>query len=122
MAYGISLERFEVVNHAARNQRPEDGKELALREQIGLAGFPNHVGHPGHAVMDGQGFGLFVLHQAEQGADAAEQDAEIHQHFAADAAQSGEFDVAQGRNFDVRLTGKHIGCKAEQTECRKCPQ
>jgi hypothetical protein len=62
------------------------------------------------------------LHQAEQGADAAEQNAEIHQHFAADAAQSGEFDFAQRRNFDVRLTGKHVGCKAEQAECRKCPQ
>jgi hypothetical protein len=34
----------KVIDHAAGDQHPEDGEELALREQVGLAGFPDGVG------------------------------------------------------------------------------
>ena len=60
----------------ARDQHPEDGEELALGEQVGLAGFPDHVGDLGHALVHRQGLGLHVLHQAEHGADGADDDAE----------------------------------------------
>ena len=72
--------------------------------------------------MHGQRLGLLVLHQAEQGADAAEQDADVHQGGTADAAQPGEFHRVQRWNFDVRLTGERVGGKGEQAKYSKCPQ
>ena len=41
--------------------------------------------------MHRQGFGLLVLHQAENRADGANDDAQIHQRGAADAAQPVKF-------------------------------
>ena len=93
-----------------------------MREQVGFAGFPNHVGHLGHAVMHGQGLGLLVLDQTEQGANAAKGDADQHQGGAADAAQPGEFHRVQRWNFDVRLTGERVGGEGKQAKHSKCPQ
>ena len=87
---GVVLQNTEVEDHAGGDQHPEDGQELALREQVGLAGFPNGVGNLGHALMHRQGLGLLVLHNAEQGADGADDDAQHHQGVAADAAQAVE--------------------------------
>ena len=72
--------------------------------------------------MHGQRLGLLVLHQAEQGADETQADADQHQGGTADAAQPGEFDRIQRWDFDVRLTGERVGGEGKQAKYSKCPQ
>ena len=55
--------------------------------------------------MHRQRLGLLVLDQAEDRADGADHDAQIHQRHAADAAQAVELHLSQVGNFDVRFTG-----------------
>ena len=62
-------------------------RNLPCGEEVGFAGFPNRFRNVGHGLMDRQGLGLEVLHQAEDRADDANHDAQIHQRGAADAAQ-----------------------------------
>ena len=44
VAEAVALQHLEVVDHAGGDQHPEDGEELALLEQVGLAGLPDDVG------------------------------------------------------------------------------
>ena len=55
--------------------------------------------------MHRQGLRLLVLHQAEDGPDEADQNPQIHQRDAADAAQAVEMHRRQIRDYDVRFAG-----------------
>src|ERR1039458_5409531 len=95
----------EIINHASGDQQPKDGEELALGEKVGLAGLPNGVGDLCHAVVDGQGLSLLVLNQAENRADQADHEPQIHQVHAADPAQPVKMHRRQIRYYDVRFAG-----------------
>ena len=99
------LQPHEIIHHAGGDQQPEDGEELALGEQVGLAGLPDGVGDLGHALVHRQGLGLLVLDQAEHRPDQADHKPQIHQRDAADAAQAAEIHRRQVRNYDVRFAG-----------------
>ena len=87
------------------DQYPEDDQELALLEQVSLAGLPDDVGDAAHGLVHRQGLGLLVLDPAEDGANGAHHDAEIHQPQAAHASQTIKFDLRQVRNMNIRLAG-----------------
>ena len=55
--------------------------------------------------MYGQGLGLFVLHETEDGANKTDEDAQIHQRLAAHAAQPVKSDLLQVGNMNVRFAG-----------------
>ena len=122
MTHRVFLENLEVVDHAGRDQQPEDHEEFALRPEVGLAGFPNRVGNVCHALMCRQGLGLRVLHEAEHRAEHAYDEAEIHQRGAAHAAQSVEFYHRQVRDFDVGLAAKSRGDAAEDRQQKEEPE
>ena len=65
--------------------------------------------------MHRQGLGLEVLHQAEDRAEEANPDADIHQRGAADAAQPVKLDPAQVGNVNIRLPRESAGSK---NKCR----
>ncbi len=54
-------------------------QELALRDQIGFAGFVDQLGHFAHGAMDRQVLQLHVDRQAEQQAEDAEEQADRQQ-------------------------------------------
>jgi len=111
----IVREDAEVIDHAGPDQHPEDGEKLALGEQVGLAGFPDHVGDAGHGGVHLQGLGLGVLHQAEDGADGAHQNAEVHQVDAAHPAETVKMNVGEVGDLDVSLAGE-----GGSDECSQC--
>ena len=101
MERGIAAEEAEVVHHAGADQHPEDREELALREQVGLAGLPDHVGNAGHRGVHLQRLRLRVLHDAEDRADRADQDAQVHQRHATQPAQAVKVNVSEIGDLDV---------------------
>lgn len=105
MTDGVVLEKFEVHDHAPSDQHPEDGQQLSLRKQIRFARFIDGVRYLGHAFVDRQRFRLQVLHDAEQCADGADDNAEHHERVPADAAQSVELHGAKVGNLDVCFAG-----------------
>ena len=67
--------------------------------------FPDGVRHGGHAGMHGQIFRLYVLQQTERRTDETDNDANVHQHCARHAAESGELDGGEVGDVDVRFAG-----------------
>ena len=63
----------------------QDEEELALREEIGLAGFPDQFRNIPHRLMHGQIAQLLVSEQAEQQAQRADAQARHQQGAAVDA-------------------------------------
>ena len=53
--------------------------------------------------MDGQRLGLLVLHQAEDCAQGADHDAEIHERHAGNSAQTLELHLRQVGDIDIRF-------------------
>ena len=63
----------EVERDNDRDENPEQHNELALRDQIGLAGLIDQFGHFPHSAMNGQVLQLHIDHQAEEQAGDAEE-------------------------------------------------
>jgi hypothetical protein len=101
VAGAVVREHAEVIDHAPANEDPKDGEELALREQVGFAGFPNRVRDGGHRRVHGEGLGLLILDETKDGADEAEHDAEVHQGESAHATEAVEPNLAQVRDVDI---------------------
>ena len=63
--------------------------------------------------MHRQGLGLKVLHQAEDRADEADHQAQVHQRGAVHAAQPVKLHLGQIGNVDVGFTGKNARRKGK---------
>ena len=115
----------EVQHDHHRDERPQDRQELALRHQVGLAGFVDQFRHLAHGAVYRQVLELHVLHQREQQPEDAEQDADQQQAVAVhaeelDGGQVGELEAGLAAHLVRRgrgLLGEARG--GEQGEKRK---
>ena len=91
IAHGHAAEGFEIIHDAECNEYPESDEELALLENVSLAGFPDGVGNGQHLAVCRQVLGLDVLYVAEDHADDAHQEPEVENGHPADcSAADGE--------------------------------
>ena len=65
----------EIDGDDRADEQPEHQEELALLQQVGLAGLVNQLGDLEHRAVDGQALELPVDQQAEQQAERRDQDA-----------------------------------------------
>ena len=80
----------------------QDQDELALRDQVGFAGFIDQLGNFTHRAMNRQVLELHVDHQAKEQAKRAEDQSNGKQLGAVDAIQ--ERNLAQVRQLQIGFT------------------
>ena len=115
------LENLEVIEDARRDEHPEDGEELALLEQVGLARVPDDVRDLVHGLVDLERLGLLILHPAVNRPQRTHDNAEIHQRVAAHGVpEEVERHLTQVRQVDVRLASERRQGGKERDE--KNPQ
>ena len=118
---GNRSEDAEVQNDDDGDEDPEQHEELALREEVGFAGFVDEFGDVAHRAMHGQIFEAAIDDQAESKSEDAEEDAEQEQLVAVDAEKRDRGEV---RELEVRfasgllngLSGEGLRC-SEQRQC-----
>ena len=66
------LEVAEVEDDDDADEDFQNQQEFALREEVGLAGFPDQLGDFAHRFVDGQIAQLLVSQQTEQQAERAD--------------------------------------------------
>ena len=81
---GHRLQHAEVHDDDDRDECPQQHQELALRDQIGLAGLVNQFGDLAHGAMHGQVLQLHVNRQAEAEPESAKQKADQQEPMAID--------------------------------------
>ena len=81
------------------DEGPQEQDELALRDQIGLAGLVNQLGDLEHRCVDGQVLELCERHEAEQQAERADDETAHEQRVAVDTTEN----VTDDRSGTTRL-------------------
>ncbi len=81
---GHRLEHAEVHANDDRDKDPQQHQELALRDEVGLAGFVDQFGDFAHGAMHGQVLEAHVDGHAEAEAEQAKQDSDQQQLVAVD--------------------------------------
>jgi len=79
-----------------------------------LARFPNRVRDAAHGLMHRQTLRLPVLHQPEDRAAGAHDDAQIHQRQAAQAAQAVELHLFEAGDFQVGFASLQAAVEAQR--------
>jgi hypothetical protein len=92
--------RPEVVGDDGSDEEPENHQELALLNQVRLAGLVDQFGDLEHRPVDRHVLQLPVDQQAEQHAERRDQDADKQQRVAVDAHEA---DLRQVRQNQIRL-------------------
>jgi hypothetical protein len=105
------LQSEEVIAHATGNQHPERHEKLALLAEVGLARLPNDIRYIGHPLVHWQRLGLLVLHQAKCRSQQADEQAQVEDGHARNAA---EVNLAQRRNLDIRFSSEQAGSAEEE--------
>ena len=111
----------EVRQDDDRDERPQDHQELALRDQVGLAGFVDQVGDVAHGLVDRHVLELQADRQAEDQAEGAEDEADGQQLVAvhaekADRRQIGELQVGFAAGGLARLSESGGSLQHKNTE------
>ena len=81
----IAAQEPEVRDHHGRDAHPQDQDELALRQQVSLAGLVDEVRHLQHGLVYGQLLELHVNHQPEGDAQRGQRQADREQLVPVDA-------------------------------------
>ena len=89
------LQEAEVDDDDDPDEQLEDRQELALLQQVGLAGLVDQLGDLAHRAVHRQGLQLLVDHQAEDQAEQADAEPEHEQRPAVDAHELGLAEVGQ---------------------------
>ena len=84
-ASGTGEQHAEVQNNHDGDENPQQQQELALREEVGLAGLVDQLGNLPHRAVHRQILQPAIDRQAEEQAENAEQNAEEQQLVAVDA-------------------------------------
>ena len=111
----------EIGEDDDRNERPQQEQELALVEQIGLAGLPDQLRNLEHRSMRGQAFQVNVHEEAENHAQNTGQRPE---HEQAVAVHAEEVNLSQIRKLQIgfpadRFVSRKSRALTEQGECGK---
>ncbi len=101
------LEEPEVEHHDHADEHLEQQDELALRDQVGLAGLVNQLGDLEHRRVHRQVLQLGEDDQPEQQAERAHAETGHQQGAPVDAA---EFDLRQIRKHEVHLAAARRRC------------
>jgi len=113
----LVLEVPEVEDDRRGDQDPEDGKELALLDDVALARLPDDVGDREHRLVRGQRHGLAVLQQAEERAEDGDDDAAPEDVTAGEAG--GHLDGPHVRQLQVGLAGERHRGEREGQQVRQ---
>ena len=134
------LQDAEVDDDDDPDEQLQDGEELALLEQVGLARLVDQLGDLAHRAVDRQRLQLRVDHQAEHQAEQADPETQHQEGAPVDAHELGLAEVGQhqarlttrvrrrrGRRLDRRLlrhrggNGRQRKDSDRQQHSRECP-
>jgi hypothetical protein len=116
------LEEAEVVDDARADEDLEHREQLALLEQVGLAGLVDGVRDIEHGLVGRHGLDLVEHHQAEQHAEDAHPDAH-EQQVALSRLETRQLEVQLARERDGRQQkGQQAGREAGRQERGASPQ
>ncbi len=114
---GHGSQHAEIQHDDDGDEEPEKKKELALGNEVGLAGFVDELGNVAHGAVHGEILEAAVDHQAEDEAEDAEQDAEEQQLVAVDAE---ELDLRQVGQLQVGFAGGIFACPGSGSGQKRC--
>ncbi len=97
----------------------ENENELALCDQIRLAGLVDQLGDLAHRFVYGHALELAVEHQTEQKSERADDESTHEQRAPVDAAQKAH--LGQVRDYEVRFSARLVlyGDRLRRARCRR---
>src|SRR2546429_9099181 len=103
------MQPAEVQHDDDGDENPQEKKEVALRGEIGFAGFVDEFGNVAHGFVDGEIFQAGVNHESESQPEQTEEDAEEQKFVAvhaveADLRKVGELQIDRK---STRLNSSH---------------
>jgi hypothetical protein len=112
----------KIKHNDGRNKRPQQHQELALREQIGLAGFVNQLRNFAHGAMYRQVLQPHVNQHAKAQTEDAEQQPYHQQPMPVDPEERNRRKVGQfqSRLATLRRLGQRAAGSEKQQSGKRC--
>jgi hypothetical protein len=104
----------EVEENDSSDEEPENHQELALLQEIGLAGLVDELGDLEHRPVNGHVLELAIDEQPEQHAEGADEDADHQQLIARDALERDRREVRKAKIGFPAVRSRRSLCLRQQ--------